>query len=415
MRADPAVPMALWSALRAEGVGRVLRWWWGEAVGTLPARWRAALWGPRALALRRGPEGWSRAGGRRSAGSAETAPSGPDPWPPESLKAALDRAFSDLPFARGNAWLALDEHELIVRRTSLPVAAEGDLWSALSLDLDRLTPFSSDRACFGLRVVGRDEAAKSLLVELVVAPRDIVSTRLAELRGLGLRVVGVGTSDECEAPTPMNLLPQSDRDTPAVPMSLVVTRTLAAIAVVLALVAAFLPLWQQREAAIALQPLLEQAKAEAAASDKLAREIERLAGDHNFIVSKKHVQPSLAALVEELSRELPDNTWVQQFEVKPQAKVREVQIAGETGASSALIATLEKSGALQNATFKSPLTKGSTANSERFLVAAELKARTLPEPMVESSLQADGQGPAPAAPAPLPADSQPRTPKGRAL
>ena len=403
MRADAAVLSALWDALRAEGPARLLRWWWGEVAGMLPAGWRQVFWGPRSVALRRGPEGWSFASGGGDAGLsvAEGYP-GADSHSSGSLERTIQRALADKPFAGRNAWLALDAHELIVRRTSLPFAAEGDLWSALSLDLDRLTPLSSDRAYFGLRVVGRDEATRSLVLDLVAVPRDVVSPRLEELRGLGLRVVGAGTSEECDAPTPLNLLPPDERDSYSAPMALVVTRALAGTAAALAVIAMVLPLWQQREAAIALQPVLEKAKEEASASDKLARDIERLAGDHNFIVAKKHLQPSLAGLVEELSRELPDNTWVQQFEVKPQGKAKEVQLAGETGASSALIAILEKSGTLQNATYKSPLTKGSASNTERFLVAAELKARALPEPMADSSLE-----PATAAPAKAPAVTQP--------
>ncbi len=74
----------------------------------------------------------------------------------------------------------------------------------------------------------------------------------------------------------------------------------------------------------------------------------------------------MVLLVEDLSRLLPDTTWVQQLEVKPGAKVRELQIAGETGSSSQLIEMLESRESSSNASFKSPLTKGVTPNTERF-------------------------------------------------
>jgi hypothetical protein len=128
----------------------------------------------------------------------------------------------------------------------------------------------------------------------------------------------------------------------------------------------------------------------------------------------------MVMLVEELSRLLPDGTWVQQLEVKPGAKGRDLQIWGETASSSQLIEVLEKSGLVANANYRSPLTKGVTPNTERFFLGAELKPRPVPEPIPESALVAPAATgaagisapaavpmgavpPAPAAPAPAPA------------
>ena len=98
------------------------------------------------------------------------------------------------------------------------------------------------------------------------------------------------------------------------------------------------------------------------------KEIEKLAAEHNFIVGEEAGRSTPAvAILEDLSQILPDTTWVQQLDIKSTSKGREVQIAGETGSSSQLIEVLEKSGILANASFKSPLTKGQTPNTERFL------------------------------------------------
>ncbi|MDH5265929.1 MAG: PilN domain-containing protein, partial [Betaproteobacteria bacterium] len=136
--------------------------------------------------------------------------------------------------------------------------------------------------------------------------------------------------------------------------------------------------------------------------DRLAKEIEKIAGERNFVLARKHSQYPMVMLLEDLSRLLPDTTWIQQLEVKPGVKGRDVQFYGETGSSSQLIETLEKSGVMSNANFKSPLTKGVTPNSERFFLGAELKARPMPDPIPESSLvppasQAAASAPAPAA------------------
>jgi Tfp pilus assembly protein PilN len=216
-------------------------------------------------------------------------------------------------------------------------------------------------------------------------------------------VLGVGVEGDLgNAAVPFNLLAPESRDSPAKSRAVVVARALAVVAAILALVALAYPLWQKREAVIDLQPRLDRAKASADVADRLAQEIEKLASEHNFLVSRKQGQYPAVVLLEDLSRLLPDATWVQQLDIKAGPKFRELQLAGETGSSSQLVEVLEKSGSLVNANFKSPLTKGVTPGTERFLIAAEVKARALPEPMPEASLTVSSAA-ATSAPATVPA------------
>jgi general secretion pathway protein L len=184
-------------------------------------------------------------------------------------------------------------------------------------------------------------------------------------------------------------------------------RILAAAAAVLAIAALVYPLWLKREAVIALHPRLDKARAGADVAERLGKEIEKLAAEHNFVLGKKHAQVPVVTLMEDLSRLLPDTTWVQQLDVKSGAKSREIQLAGETGSSSQLIEVLERSGTFANASFKSPLTKGVTPGTERFLLVAEVKPRPLPEPVPEDALAATAAAKArpaaPPSPAPAPA------------
>ena len=65
---------------------------------------------------------------------------------------------------------------------------------------------------------------------------------------------------------------------------------------------------------------------------------------------------------EEISRLLPDNTWLQQLEIRSTGKSREIQITGETTSSSRLIEILERSKLLQNATPNCTVTSGPQPN-----------------------------------------------------
>jgi hypothetical protein len=78
------------------------------------------------------------------------------------------------------------------------------------------------------------------------------------------------------------------------------------------------------------------------------------------MMTRKQGTWPVLAYVEEVSRLLPDNTWVQQLDVKTSGRTREVQITGETASSSKLIEVLEQSTILQNAASKGTVTRGST-------------------------------------------------------
>lgn len=408
------------SAARRMGLRDLVAWWLAELAGLLPPAWRERFTA-RSVAFvclegdvwreLRGAGGVVREAGRADLAAMDAA----------GRRAAFRRLLAGGPGAAGNVWLVLAERDVLVRAVTLPLAAEEALRDTVGFELDRFTPFAASQACFDFRVKGRDAAAQTLSLDLAVANRDLVDRRLAELREVGATVVGVcpGESRVGEA-SPLNLLAADDRARPAVSGPAVAARVLAAIAAMLAVAALVVPLWQKRSTVIALLPRMHAAKAGADAAETLARQIEVLAGEHNFVAAKKHAQVPMVMLVEELSRLLPDGTWVQQLEVKPGAKGRDLQIWGETASSSQLIEVLEKSGLVANANYRSPLTKGVTPNTERFFLGAELKPRPVPEPIPESALVAPAATgaagisapaavpmgavpPAPAAPAPAPA------------
>jgi len=380
------------------GLTDFLRWWQGELAALVPPSWRERLGkgGVAYVAVRdsewrvlRPAQGSLAEAGRVALGPLDAA----------ARRAAFRRVLEDgSGGGAANVWLVLEPGDVLVRSVTMPLAAEEALRDAVGFELDRLTPFSADHACFDYRVTGRDATAQRLAIDLAVTARAPVASRLAELRELGAAVLGVGVaSDLATSGAPLNLLAPEERERPATSPLVLAARVLAAVAAALALVALVYPLWQKREAVIDLQPRLEKAKAGADVAERLVKEIEKLAAEHNFLVEKKQAQRPAVVLLEDLSRILPDTTWVQQLDIKSNPKFRELQIAGETGSSSQLIEVLEKSGSLANASFKSPLTKGVSPGTERFLVSAEVKPRPLPAPMPESALLEAPAAPAPAA------------------
>ncbi len=354
------------------------RWWWGEISVLIPERFAAMRGGgahlePGELVLREA-RGGAAAGERVAIASLD------ENQRRVAVRALLERAGE----TRGRARIALAAGEALVRRTTMPAATEENLAQVLGFEMDRLTPFKAEEVYFDYRVASRNAAAGQIVVQIAVARRELIEARLASLRALGIIPQAVAVSDDAvTGGASFNLLPKGEPGERETSGEGVIQYSLIGLVALLLVVALMLPAWQKRQAIIDLHP----------------REVEQKIADHNFVTAKKQATYPALAIVEEVTRLLPDNTWVQQFEVKTGGKVREVQISGETPSSSKLIEVLEQSALMKNAAPRGTVVRGATPNSERFVIAAEMRARQAPEPRPVASTAPV----APPVPAPAPA------------
>ncbi len=322
-------------------------------------------------------------------------------------RAALAQLLERAGETRGRLRVRLGHGEALVRRVTMPAATEENLRQVLAFEMDRLTPFRAEEVYFDYRVLAREAAAGQLSVQLALARRDLVDARVAALRALGASVQGVVVRDDAgQGAPPLDLLPSEQRGERESARERMVQRGLIAAVLVLLVLALVVPLWKKRATVIALLPLVNDARQAAEGTDRVERTLERQVNDYNFLLAKKHANYPALAIVEEVSRLLPDNTWVQQLDVKTVGKTREVQITGETMSSSKLIEILEQSQLLRNATPRGTVTRGSAPNSERFTMVAEVRPRPQPE---ATPVLAAAAGPVAAPAAPPPA--KPPTPK----
>ena len=329
------------------------------------------------------------------------------PQDPQQARGAVRQMLERAGEARGRARLVLAKNEALVRRATMPAATEENLAQVLSFEMDRLTPFRADEVYFDHRIVGRDGAAATLVVLVAVARRDIVDGGVDLLRSMGVTVEGVGVREDAAHGAALNLMPPELRGQRETERERNVKLALLAAAGVLLLAVLLYPPWAKREVIKALHPVEARAQSEAQATSRLAQELERLVGEHNFLLAKKHGTPPVLAYIEEISRLLPDNTWVQQLDLKVAGKTREVQITGETASSSKLIEILEQSTLLKNATPRGTVTRGSQPGTERFAIAAEAIGRPPPESVPVGQVATPVAPAAPAAAAPAPPKAEP--------
>lgn len=296
--------------------------------------------------------------------------------------------------------LCLPPEQVLRRRIALPLAVEENVRQALAFELDRYTPFRPEQVYFDCRVVERDAACKRLSVELAVVPRAVVDQAAAQVAALGLAVDGAVLADEVlQGGSHHDFLPLAakKRQSPArlwwhVGMATVSMVLLAAFLVV--------PIWQKRVAAINLLEPLAKAGAAAQQADAARDHLQRLTEEHNFLHNRKWDSPSTLQVIEEISRLLPDDTFVIQFDFD--GKV--VQIQGETGSSTNLLEILEASPMFRDVGFRAQLTKIQGTTNDRFHITAPLEPDAKPKPP-----EAQPAGPGPAA-APTPPAASAATP-----
>ena len=293
-------------------------------------------------------------------------------------------------------YLCLSAQSALRKTLRLPLAVEENLRQTLSFELDRQTPFKPDQVYFDYIVRERDPVAQQIKVELIVLPKNAVDEPVGQAAALGLSLNGaVLASDVLEAGARSPNFLSTTTPNRRFRRRFWSNALLLLLTLLLAGTAIALPIWQKRKTAMALNGLALEAKTLATQTQALRDQMEALANEYKFTVDQKNSLPSTFLLANQLSKLLPDDTYVSSLEVTGS----DVQIQGETGSSSKLIELMENSGFLKEASHKSLLTQIPGTNVERFHIAA--KTRPFPEQSGQKP-PADPPVAAPPPPAPVP-------------
>ena len=412
----PRFSARMHDAARRLGVSGFWEWWGRQLDPLVPAAPRAALERRRMrpVVVFEGDHAtlWrpSVAGGRAAMAPAATiALTGDAAGVAAAGRAALAptaRMVYGGPAGAGRVVVGVPARDVLRKKVVLPAAVEESVKQALAYDLDRHTPFKPEELYFDAIVTERNAARGTITVDLAAVRRTVLDPALRHVASWGCDVAAVVPEPPAAAATSrLNLLPPELRTRKSIwtrwqfwlPLALLVVLALAAVAI---------PLWQKREYAKELRTLADQARARAAISETLRIELDTRVADYNTALERKYAFPSALAVVDTVSKLLPDDTWLTQFELKSLAKGKETQrdllVRGETANAGRLVQLLEESQLFAQAAQRGPTTKIQPGPGEIFDLGAQLKPRTPPEriALAVSEKPADGAAPPPdAAPA----------------
>jgi general secretion pathway protein L len=288
-------------------------------------------------------------------------------------KEAINALVHGLRPNRTRCVVRVDESLRLNKTVQLPLAAEENLRQVLAFEMERHTPFHAENVYFNYRPTARDPKQRKLEVDLTVVQKPVVDEALSVIGDWGLRFSpGAGPEDNRE----LTFLPSSYRASTTKGLN----RTLIVLNFVALTAAALIPIYQQELYIGALQARADSARAAAMASVEVQDRIHALE-QRRALFEQAKSGPSAVELIDELTRIIPDGTWLHRLDLKN----GEVQFQGLSDAASALIGVVESSPMFREARFGSPITRDARSGKERFNISAKLETELAKAVKIPSS------------------------------
>jgi general secretion pathway protein L len=282
--------------------------------------------------------------------------------------AGLPEAITKIDPARTRCRVILPSEKVLARDLELPLAAEENLTEVLGFEMDRQTPFRANEVYYDYRVLKRDNAGQKIHVSLQVAKRALVDPFIAHLRHWDLTPVHSQAQSAEDDSLILDFEPGGYKRHSSAGFNLF----LAIAVLVLITIAIVLPVHDQQQLSTRLETQLDTVRVAAAEAVKVRDLLDDQIKARTVLHEAKNNHPAMVVLLEEITRVMPEDTYLFRFEVRDQA----VSLQGSSKAASALISILEQSPYLGNARFASPVTREGKNGRERFHISAKLLNRT---------------------------------------
>jgi general secretion pathway protein L len=363
--------VSTWGArFRASPAARFLVWWKAELSELLPQRWRDRLVHEgRQILISRDEDKFRVWSGSGDSPALEFS-SGQD-------TGLVSQQFAELQHDEGSddpeVVLLINPADVLRSTAVLPLAAERNLRQALSYDLDRQTPFAASDVFFDYAVTERNRETGQIYLDLFVVPREHVQTMLATLGNAGVGVHRIDMTDGAVSGGAakllgLNLLPPGERAKRQYRRLRFNIMLALAVLLVTALVMAQ-SLYIRGNQVAAMEDALEVIRQEARLVANLELQYQESMAAARFLGTLRADQAYLVDLLADVTRVIPDNTYLQRITVKDDL----IRLQGLSDAAQRLLTHLNESKMLINASFEtSQINVDARTGKERFNVSATI-------------------------------------------
>jgi general secretion pathway protein L len=258
-----------------------------------------------------------------------------------------------------------------VRNVTLPGAAARDFATLLSLDLERSTPFKQNDVYSAYTVDQSQGSGWKQSIRQLIVKRSLVDALKSDIEALGLKVTSVDCFDEAGSTVPINFLDVPAGRTTGNRIKLLLGLT--GLALLLAAAGAYIDVARHEAALAQLQSETARLKIEAKSVRDMTTKYQSTGSAIASFNQLRRETVSRVAIIEELTRLLPDSAWVTDIKISGVT----VDISGLAASASSLVPILEKSALFVDATSTSALTFDPLQDKERFGI--RMRLRNVPE------------------------------------
>jgi len=268
--------------------------------------------------------------------------------------------------------LILPRDQVLLIPVQLPLAASPDADAALAFEMDKYTPFKPSDAYFDkVRVQGTHKHPGFLDVQLVVVLRERLNAVLEAASQKGLQIDAVDAFDDQGKRLYIDLLPADRRPRHQHPARRA-QQVLAGLSVMLLVSVMLLWVHNRQSALEEMQRQVKVLRSDTQQIKALQQQLSALQDAGRFVEDQKTNAISKAALLQELTTCIPENTWLEQLDINQQGTV---SLSGQSSQASELIEKMKTCSSLENLQFQGIIQPDHNTGMDRFNLTAQLRIK----------------------------------------
>ncbi|MGR9091470.1 MAG: PilN domain-containing protein [Gammaproteobacteria bacterium] len=263
--------------------------------------------------------------------------------------------------------LRLKTDTVLVKRLRYPKAAAANLRNVIGYDIDRQTPFAREDVYFDFIRHETNDRGDHISVDLLVLPLREIAPLESLLRDHGLRVSIIDIENHTYDDEGINLAPESDvRHGDRAPYLLRFALFLTWMALIAAIPGK--QVFETERAIAALAAQERHALADIRDLQNIRAEHQRIVEQREFFARREAPDIPVVAILDELTKLLPDGTWVERLDLKNGA----MTMTGESDQASEVPGIIEGSPRFFAPRFSSPVTRNNGTGKDRFQIVFNL-------------------------------------------
>ena len=261
--------------------------------------------------------------------------------------------------------ILIPENDVLRKKMVLPKTAELDLHQILGFEIDRKTPFSVNQVFYD-HIVEKKDVEKDLLhVQLFVTARKKIEPLINILDSWNIKPDSINITGST-ASNGIMLAPADEYSPDKNENYTTLILTAAVFCLFLALL--YVPLIYHDQTINKLEKEVSEHRDIAFRLQELKEKKNELLNKALFLNDKRNNQIPVIVILNELSKNIPDDTWLTRFSMMK----GEIQLQGESSAASSMIQTIESSDYFTDSNFRSPVTQNVRTNKDKFNLSAKL-------------------------------------------